>query len=243
MMARPSKPLIQALVAVFALTYAAQAVVRREPVSGEILSSAGVAVTAGAALVWLVDNVLWRVPILGRLITARPDLRGTWAGELRSTWTDPETSSEREADPHVYLVVRQRYWSIGAELLTRESSSEPVSAELTRSDEGSFRLTLTYRNTPRAAVRERSEMHLGTVVLKISGSPPHGLEGNYFTDRCTTGELTFDARSPEYAGDWESASRLFPHRAHTNEPTGQSGALADGTDLDTSLNPGRAAHE
>lgn len=52
-----------------------------------------------------------------------------------------------------------------------------------------------YRNTPRAAVRHRSEVHHGSFKLDIGGEPVDRLEGYYWTDRNTMGEFDFDRRS------------------------------------------------
>lgn len=44
----------------------------------------------------------------------------------------------------------------------------------------------------RASVHERSEVHHGSFKLDIGGQPVDRLEGYYWTDRNTMGELEFD---------------------------------------------------
>jgi predicted pore-forming effector associated with SMODS systems len=85
----------------------------------------------------------------------------------------------------------QRFWSITARLLTKESSSRSLVAGFQRHTDGVNELLYTYANTPRVEVRARSEIHYGTVVLNAPRDRAQGLEGHYFTDRKTRGEMRF----------------------------------------------------
>ena len=44
-------------------------------------------------------------------------------------------------------------------------------------------------NTPKASVREKSEMHYGSTVLNFEGFKVSKMEGDYWTSRETTGEI------------------------------------------------------
>ena len=50
-------------------------------------------------------------------------------------------------------------------------------------------MTYTYLNNPMQQVRNRSEIHYGTTMLYIDS--PDELNGMYFTDRQTTGDMHF----------------------------------------------------
>lgn len=142
----------------------------------------------------------WLVPF--------PDLRGTWKGTLKSNWIDPRTNTtppERE----IYLVIRQSFTTITCLMYSNESQSVSYSAEFLTDEEGESppKLAYSYSNTPRASVRDRSQIHFGTVLLNISEQPKKMLIGNYWTDRNTTGEMTLAFHSKASPDFLRSAKR------------------------------------
>jgi hypothetical protein len=151
-------------------------------------------------LVW--DAWLWRLGPIHPWPVARPDLRGTWRGEI--TRAD-------EAPIVIFLVVEQSYWDIHLRTFTAESRSASVAASLARV-EGQFLLASLYRNEPRLLVQDRSQdpsrPHYGATRLSVLGSPPTALDGAYWTDRETKGELRFERMSREIGGDFADAERL-----------------------------------
>ena len=90
-------------------------------------------------------------------------------------------------------------------LVTLESGSGSLSANLFADSEGLFTLASTYRNTPRISVREHSPISNGGMLLHVRGKPIHRLEGEYWTDRQTKGEMEFTARSEKLAEDFQQA--------------------------------------
>jgi hypothetical protein len=158
--------------------------------ASEWLSPIGPAVTAAVVFLWLWDRYVWRWPGICRL-AGRPVLHGTWHGELASDWVDPATNQRIPPDPDVFLVVRQRFWHVSARLLTKESSSASMGAGFEKDGDGVHMLVYVYVNTPRAEVRTRSQPHYGAVVLGAPRDRKQGLEGQYFTDRKTLGEMHF----------------------------------------------------
>lgn len=156
----------------------------------EWLMPIGPSVTVAAAGLWLFDRWAWRQPGIRRLLN-RPVLHGTWHGELASSWVNPETGEGIDPDPDVFLVVRQRFWSVSARLLTNESSSSSLFAELTAGDDGVCQLLYIYVNHPQATVEHRSKAHYGAVVLTAPRNREDGIEGQYFTGRKTTGDMRF----------------------------------------------------
>ena len=201
---RPSRLLIQALVLLVAGVYLVPYLIRGLPTS-ELFAPIG---AAASLFVLAFDHFLWRIPKLGRRLSKRPDLRGTWRGRLASNWKNPETGQRIDPDPEVYLVVRQTFWSVSANLITKESKSCSTTATIEDDGCGQYQLVAQYRNTPRAGVRERSEVHHGSFKLDIGGEPVDRLEGYYWTDRNMMGELEFDRRSKETVDSHKHAQRL-----------------------------------
>lgn len=93
---------------------------------------------AGVGL-WVFDRYAWRWRGVRNLV-ARPVLDGTWHGELASDWVNPQTGQRVEPDANVFLVVRQRYWSITVRMLTKESASASLRADLTKYEDGVHQL-------------------------------------------------------------------------------------------------------
>jgi hypothetical protein len=174
---------------------------------GEWFAPVGPAVTIAAAGLWVFDRWGWRQPGIRQLL-GRPVLHGTWRGELASSWVDPETGKQREPDWAVFLVVRQRFWSVSVRLLTKESKSESLFAELAAGEDGVCQLLYIYANQPQAKVEHRSKAHYGAVVLNAPRNRADGIEGQYFTGRKTIGDMRFPVHHPEVVETYEAALTL-----------------------------------
>ena len=124
----------------------------------------------------LYEKSLWRINPFEKT----PKLAKRYSGTLKSDYD----KSERR----VTLEIRQTLTLIHITLITDESKSRSLSASI---DEilGEAQLTYCYLNTPKSEYRERSEIHYGTATLSITGSKT--LEGQYYTDRKTRGDMTF----------------------------------------------------
>jgi hypothetical protein len=174
----------------------------------EWLAPIGPAVTVAAAGLWIFDHWAWRQPGIRRLV-GRPVLHGTWHGELASDWINPSTKERIDPDPDVFLVVRQRFWSVSARLLTNESKSCSLFADLTADADGVCQLLYIYDNRPEAEVRDRSEPHYGAVVLAAPRNRADGLLGQYFTDRKTTGDMRFHRHFGQLVESYAAGRRLL----------------------------------
>ena len=165
----------------------------------------------GVLLILLVafDLWAWRLRILHGWFVPRPDLRGTWRIELQSDWKDPATDTV--VGPIVaYLVVRQTFSKLSIRMLTTESASELVAAEINKATDNTYRLAAVYRNEPKLAIRDRSPIHYGAIVLDVQGDPVTALAGYYWTDRKSRGELRTLARHDSLAGSFKEAVVLLP---------------------------------
>lgn len=155
------------------------------------------------------DLWAWRLRILRGWFVPRPDLRGTWRVELQSGWKDPAT--DKVIGPIVaYLVVRQTFSWLSIRMLTAESASELVAAEINKASDGTYRLAAVYRNEPKLSVRDRSPIHYGAIVLDVQVDPVKELAGCYWTDRNSRGELRTLAKHDWLAGSFKEAQELLP---------------------------------
>ncbi len=150
------------------------------------------------------DLWLWRLPFLQGWFVKRPDISGTWRVTIRSNWVDPSTGKTVEPIEG-YMVVRQTFSSLSLRLMTSESVSELLGAEIIRAPDGTFRVTGVYRNEPKLSVRERSPIHHGAILLDVVGRPRSALKGHYWTDRGTSGELELTDRIKRILDEFETA--------------------------------------
>lgn len=133
---------------------------------------------------------LWRWRIFRDWLVRFPDLEGTWEGRLQSTWINPET---KQGIPplRMILVIRQTFSSISCTMFTKESESYSRAAQIAvEEDTGSISLSYNYTNRSRATIRRRSPIHDGASHLKIVTVPSRMLVGEYWTGRCTTGDIS-----------------------------------------------------
>ncbi len=137
----------------------------------------------------------WRLPSLQGWLVPFPNLEGTWQGTLQTTWQNPETGVTPPPIPMV-LVIKQTFESISCVLYTKESSSYSTAALLSEEDDsGIKRLSYVYTNTPELTARGRSPIHDGAAILRIITTPERSLQGEYWTNRKTTGTISLKFRS------------------------------------------------
>lgn len=154
------------------------------------------AISIYAIIVIIFTKWLWRWKLLQGWLIKIPDLQGTWRGELKSDWINPETGKGIDPIPMV-LVIRQTFSSIKCTLMTKESTSYSTTADINVVPNGEdLYLTYNYTNRPKTTIRDRSAIHDGASILKIIRKPNRCLGGEYWTSRKTCGEmtLTFDSR-------------------------------------------------
>lgn len=162
-------------------------------------------VGSGGLLLW--EHLLWRLPLPQRIPKVPRCVRGTWMGQLESHWVNPESGAGIEPKP-CYLAMRQSASTLTATLFTNESKSRSTSAVLMH-DGGEWTLGYMYLNKPGMKVEHRSRMHHGSTILDIVGMPVLRMQGRYWTDRDSKGELTFTEHRKKIADDYQSARGLF----------------------------------
>lgn len=201
----PSRAAIQAIIAVAAVVWLVGLAVQGVDVEWSWMRWYSVAVAFVALLSVSFDRWLWRLPPV-KWVVRRPDVAGTWKGWLRSEWVD--AAGNRPAPIEVYLVLRQTFADVRVTVLTPESKSDSLTAKLDP-DDLTPTLTYTYRNTPRLTHQARSRIHHGTVCLQVHGKPPECLEGSYWTDRTSQGEMEFRKRSRQRCSEFGQAQTAF----------------------------------
>lgn len=87
--------------------------------------------------------------------------------------------------------MRQTYWTIAVRQFTAESSSISRSYFWDAAHgTGTDWLTFIYDNTPAQRHQPRSQRHLGACSLYPGNRRPTEIEGMYFTDRYSKGDIT-----------------------------------------------------
>jgi hypothetical protein len=204
----PTRIHVSALLLLAALLWGVTLVLSGVPVSPVYLrplqTVTGVMVIALAVF----DLWLWRVPALQGWFVKRPNLNGTWRVQFDSDWKDRAT--ERPIGTRTaYMVVRQTFSTLSMRLLTNESTSSLVAESIEVSGDGTFKAFAVYRNEPKIRVRDGSPIHYGAFMLNVQGSPAERLEGAYWTDRTTRGDMTLSDRRAELCGSYAAAKSMF----------------------------------
>jgi len=171
-----------------------------------VCSVAGsVAALAAAAY----EPLIWRWSSVRRL-TGVPLLAGTWRGTIVSSYV--HRGGAATAPMPAVARITQTGSKITVTVLTAESSSRSSHARLRRLPDQRWSLSWFYENTPRVAVRHRSERHCGWADAAVGGAGA-GLVGEFFTDRLTRGEVRFDEWSPTMYATAEAALRAADFQA------------------------------
>jgi hypothetical protein len=152
-------------------------------------------ITVGA-LVY--DRWVWRWPVVRRL-TSRPVVHGTWKATLESSH---QNLRGRPID--CYLVVRQTYSRLSVRMLFERSASRSMSGDIVF-EEGACVLYYVYAKQTRALDLNGNPSSRGGAALNIGREPQLHLEGDYWTDVETSGEIRTVGHSKELYDTFASA--------------------------------------
>jgi hypothetical protein len=200
-----SRAHLPAFLAAAVLVWSALLILNGQSVSLQLLKPFSTVAGVVGVLALAFDKWLWRWAPLHPWFVATPDLQGTWRGELVSDWR--REGGEPIAPVEAFLVVRQTFSTISMRLLTSESTSVLLSGSVSKAPDGVDTASGVYLNTPDALRREASPIHHGGLILQIQGIPPAALQGEYWTDRKTKGQLRFIARSPRLFYAFDEATK------------------------------------
>jgi SMODS-associating 2TM, beta-strand rich effector domain len=143
-------------------------------------------------ILWMLFIVwAWKWKIFYPWLVPFPNLSGNWEGTIKSNW------KEKELEPiPIEVSITQNFFNIQVRIKTNESRSYSIGASFDIDNERGFQqLFYTYLNTPKAGVRERSEIHYGSTILNFDGFKVTKMDGEYWTDRETTGEITLTKKN------------------------------------------------
>jgi hypothetical protein len=93
--------------------------------------------------------------------------------------------------------------------MTKESASHLVGTEIVCALDGLYCVSGVYRNEPRYQDRTHSQIHFGALWLRVIDTPTQMLEGHYWTDRNTAGEMQLTEKRREKFQDFESARAFY----------------------------------
>ena len=133
---------------------------------------------------------LWKLCIFKHWLVPFPNLNGTWKGEIRTTWIDPETGERPKAIPAI-LTIKQSFLTVSCVMRTAEMTSRSLVSNFVLDKQNQLeRLIYTYDSNPIETVKERSPQHCGTMSFDIPREPKKNmLRGGYWTGRKTTGNV------------------------------------------------------
>jgi hypothetical protein len=148
------------------------------------------AITLFVLLSFAFTRWMWRWLVFRKWLVRIPDLQGTWRGQFQSTWEDPATGRVIEPRPMI-LVIRHTFRSVSCTMFTAESESSSRAAQIAVDDDAdAITLSYNYTNRSKAILRDKSPIHDGAAHLRVVSTPNRMLEGEYWTGRCTTGQIT-----------------------------------------------------
>lgn len=162
---------------------------------------------------------VWRWRRLEGCLIPFPNLNGTWQGHIQTNWIDAE--GETPGPIPAILTIKQSFGRMSCVMRTGETESHSYVEGFRIDSDAQVRcLCCSYTSRPKAALRERSTSHDGTILLKIIGKPVFKLEGEYWTQRQTMGTVTLAFRTRELLDDLPAD--LPPHPMTVKSESGRA---------------------
>jgi hypothetical protein len=154
------------------------------------------------------DSLIWRAPFVRQYLAKRPWIGGVWKVQINSNWVDPEFGVSK--GPILgFAYIRQTYGAIQISIFTEQSASTSISVLLKTCENDTFEIIATYSSVPRQSAREISEIHHGSMILRVVDGNIPAMEGAYWTDRQTVGEIFFKDRIKGKANTFDSAKTFY----------------------------------
>lgn len=153
------------------------------------------------------DKWVWKWKFVPGLVQ-RPVLHGTWHGYINSNW-NPESGDKTESKYEAFLVITQTFTTIQLVLITAESKSRSVIADVVTNSSDDFSVFYHYGNTPKPELRIGSPIHMGGVSFEAFGVRPSQVEGEYWTSRNSGGSMEFVRKSKDRVGSFAEGKKLL----------------------------------
>ena len=166
------------------------------------------AVSISAFSVWLHEKFIWKTGILGVRLVNIANYNGVWKVQFKSSWIDPKTKKAIEPLDG-FAQIDQTATTFCMRLFTEESRSSSFAYSI-KLEDNVFRLAIVYRNTPSILLRDdESRIHNGSAIFESRGFKPKSLEGEYWTERKTTGEMRLYSRKKGAITSYEDGVKMF----------------------------------
>jgi len=173
-----------------------------------VLRLVPVVATADGIAYFIFTVWLWRWKRLQGWLIPFPDLNGTWEGRIQTNWRDADGKTPGPIP--TILTIKQSFRAMSCVMRTGEMESHSYLEGFCIDREAQMRrFCYSYQSRPKIGIRERSTPHDGTVLLNIVGKPVWKLEGEYWTQRQTTGTVTLQFHTRELLD--ELPADLPPH--------------------------------
>ncbi len=207
---------IAVFLAIAALAWWITLVLQGTAVTSEHAAPFTVVMSALGVLGYVFEHFLWRCQLLHGWFFTRPNLRGTWRVELRSSHMKQDSG---EGAPLIvcYMGVEQTLSELKMHLMTSESESWCIASHTKPSPSGNgYQVVCVYSSKPNIHLRDEriSEIHNGAIILDTHGAGvrPDTLTAEYWTDRKTTGTMNFTSRVDRVFTRFEDANQHFGAR-------------------------------
>ena len=149
-----------------------------------IFGYAGEAIGIAALLMVLFNRFLWKWKPFNFILGENPVLAKKYKGTITYNY------GKRKKTKDVEVEIRQTFLNVNITFTSDESRSNAIVASIETID-NEQRLIYTYHNVPNSTVQDRSPIHYGTAILSIDEQA--NLAGNYYTSRCSRGQLKLEA--------------------------------------------------
>jgi len=196
----PTASWTRIVIALSAMVWALILLSSGEELKASWARSAGLAASIVVLLLLAFDRWLWRLPIL-RQLTRRPVLHGTWKTELR-------TSFGQRANENIeaYLVIRQTFSRIVVTMLFDRSRSGSMTGSLVE-ENGRRVLYYVFRSEKQTLARDGNPSSRGAAELIVATTPSLHLEGDYWMEVGTRGQVKSVGHSRKLYDTYQAASK------------------------------------
>lgn len=162
----------------------------------DLIKTLPLIVTADFVVIAVFAQWGWKLPLFKNWLVLTPNLNGTWRGEIRSSWINPETKNKLSPIPSE-ITIKQSLFCLSCVARTGEMKSFSFAAGFVVDDDHQRRfLVYSYDSEPDALIRLGSPSHRGTAYLEIlQNEGDFCLEGEYWTARETSGQMIFNRLS------------------------------------------------
>jgi hypothetical protein len=202
---------ISIILAIAALAWYVVLLMQGTKVTWDHLAPFSTVVGVLVVLSLMVENYLWKKSWLQKWFVSMPDISGTWKVVIQSDWVNPET---KETVPPIncFMGVKQSMSKLQMHLMTPESESWFIAYSITDAQSGrGYQIAAVYTNKPSVNLRnDRSSMHLGALVIETHGENemfPDNIDGEYWTDRKTTGTIVLSGRNKKLFTRFDDAQK------------------------------------